>query len=210
MVERPNTTRQLAIARLLIKQGADVNVLDHRFTVLGNAVLKGNMELVKLLLEHKANIEQLPTNPLYFKRSISDKLFGATVKFINSQTTLLHLAISKGHTAIAKFLLTRHPAFVNQRDAFGCTPLHYAAFLDNVEITHDLLAHGARLDIREKKEGYTPIEFAKNMTCENDQQVFRLGGNRVTQLLENWQKEQKKKAKEEKIKKRNEKKKAKK
>ncbi|WP_419241879.1 ankyrin repeat domain-containing protein [Cardinium endosymbiont of Nabis limbatus] len=214
VVTHPNKTSQLAIARLLIKQGADVNALDHKFTVLGNAVLNGKMELIKLLLENKVNIEQLPTNPLYFKRSTLDKLFSHKVRFINSQTTLLHLAIGQGHTAIAQFLLARNPALVNQRDAFGCTPLHYAAILDNIEITHDLLAHGARLDIREKQKGYTPIEFAKNMRLqyrdENTNRPIHYGGNRVTQLLASWQKEQKKKAKEEKRKKRNEKKKAKK
>lgn len=109
----------------------------------------------------------------------------------------------------------RNPDFVNQRDDFGCTPLHYAAILDNVEITHDLLTHGARLDICEGRNGYTPIEFAKKMTLyytdkSGKKQSKRFFGNRVTCLLAIWQKEQKKKAKEEKLKKINEKKKAKK
>ncbi|MGI2298615.1 ankyrin repeat domain-containing protein [Candidatus Cardinium hertigii] len=212
VVNHPNTTHQLAIASLLIAQGADVNAMDHQFTLLGNAVLQGKLELIKLLLEHKANVEQLPTNPLYFKRSVSDKLFSRTVKVINTQTTLLHLAIVKGQTAIAQFLLAHHPAFVNQKDAFGCTPLHYAAAFDNVAIAHDLLAHGARLDIRERTEGYTPIQFAKEMSfvVKNGEEKICYSGNRVTRLLEKWQKEQKAKAKAEKIKQKNEKKKAKK
>src|SRR5262249_17317380 len=67
----PAAARQVAIARVLIKHGAKVNVaqVDSGFTPLHEAALNGDLEFAKLLLEHGADVNAKMTDgktPLSF------------------------------------------------------------------------------------------------------------------------------------------------
>jgi len=83
----------------------DVNTKgDNGWTPFHFACLSGNMNLIKLLLNHDADIE-----------------VETTLKF-NS----LHIAAQKGYTEIAQMLIELGVE-LNARDMFNNTPLHYAA-----------------------------------------------------------------------------------
>jgi len=83
----------------------DVNTKgDNGWTPFHFACLSGNMSLVKLLLNHEADIE-----------------VETTLKF-NS----LHIAAQKGYTEIAQMMIELG-IDMNARDMFNNTPLHYAA-----------------------------------------------------------------------------------
>ena len=57
-LHRAATYNQIEIAKFLIENGIDINMLDHTGTsALINAVIKGNLEMVKLLCESGAELD---------------------------------------------------------------------------------------------------------------------------------------------------------
>jgi uncharacterized protein len=112
-------------------------------TLLQDAALKGQVEMINLLLAHQADVN-------------SRNAQGATA---------LHDAALAGERAAAETLLD-HGADVNARDSeSGETPLHRAASWGRVEVVELLLARGADPSIKDKK-GRTALDLA----VENGQQ----------------------------------------
>ncbi|MCL5436966.1 MAG: ankyrin repeat domain-containing protein [Candidatus Dependentiae bacterium] len=111
---------------------------------LHSAVIRGNIEQAKALLEEGININA--TN----KRG----------------ETVLHIAVhgSSGlgtlsRLDVVRFLLENN-ADVNAKDYVGWTPLHEALAWDmNLDIIKALVNKGARIFVAEKR-GYTPLHFA--------------------------------------------------
>ncbi len=131
-----------AVKRLLA-QGADPTerAFDGR-TALNDAASVGNLEMVKLLVEH-----------------------GAPVNNNCHAGTPLHAAGGEGHKEIVEYLLANgadvniDSARLNSRSGGG-TPLHWAAMRNQVEIVKLLLAHGA-IETRREIDGTTPSELTK-------------------------------------------------
>jgi len=109
----------LDVVKLLIENGADVNIFHHN-KPLHNAAMKGHIEVAQILLANGADINAKGTG----------------------DAAPLHIAVSNNQLAMAKWLLSKG-ANVNPRAAYGCTPLHSAARRSNVEIGKILLEHGA-------------------------------------------------------------------
>ncbi|GIK06564.1 hypothetical protein Aspvir_002214 [Aspergillus viridinutans] len=155
------------VVRLLLENGADPNATRRydNTTALNIAVMRGNSEIVSMLLHKGAHTE------------MGD----------DHGTTPLHAAIKKNHCKITQLLL-EGGADVGARDSSGCTPLDSAMtygsqrslslFLKHVELNAQncwrlhtaitmnktaavrlLLAHGADIN-RKDSEGQTPLLYA--------------------------------------------------
>lgn len=169
------------VLQALIKTGADVNYESPwGQVVLHSAVNSGKIEVVKLLLDSKVDVNKLPKN--------------RTSSFINPACTALHLAIKIKKLDIAKLLIgvksisinagdykcdtALHYAlrFINNQDAvrlllgvkkininaqneFGCTPLHLAAHFGKEEILNILLKFGADPFVKDER-GETALDKA--------------------------------------------------
>jgi ankyrin repeat protein len=116
----------------------DLNVKDKLgFTPLHVAILNGQTEIAKLLIEEGANINVQNDHG----------------------STLLHSAIFKCQDEIAKLLIEKGTD-INLKDVEnGATPLHVAIYRGKKEIVKLLIKEGANIDLRNNNEK-TPLEFA--------------------------------------------------
>jgi hypothetical protein len=139
----------IAKVQELLKKGADPNARDHgprerwwRYgkTPLCLAVEHGHSEIVKLLIEHGADVN--------------------ASCYIDSFETPLHRAVVDDNIEIAK-LLIQNGADVNARRSFdGLTPLHLAALNGYSKMVRLLLENGADPSIRDNF-GNTASELAR-------------------------------------------------
>ena len=139
----------LDAASLLLRSGADVNVLDNeRWSPLHRASSDGRVDIVRFLLEYSADVN-LPGHKNF---------------------TPLLLASSAGGLEISR-LLVQHGADVNARTLTGWTPLIFALIGDKVDIVHLLLDNGA--DVNSVcDEGLTPLLLA--IHCHDGIDVLEL------------------------------------
>ena len=107
-----------------LDQGANINITNSfGITALMGAAKSGHTEIVKLLLEHGADVARV------------DEANGATA---------LMFAAKKGHTETVKLLLD-NDANINQADPHGYTALMYAAAAGHEETVRLLLDRGAQI-----------------------------------------------------------------
>jgi len=129
----------LEAARVLLKGGAKVNAQGGKFwSALMIAVLKGRLPMIELLLQNGADV------------NASDML-GASP---------LARAVEREYVDVARRLLEVPSLDINARDRSGMTALHMAAAVGNDTLATALLAHGARIDIKEEN-GFTPADLAQ-------------------------------------------------
>ena len=69
------------------------------------------------------------------------------------------LAVFNGHEEVARLLIERN-AEVNAVNPDGRTPLMFAATFDDPRTVELLLANGAKVNVRERTEGFTALMFA--------------------------------------------------
>ncbi len=116
--------------RALIGEGADIHARRKTVGGIGRPALyyaagSGNSEIVKLLVEHGANVNEQP----------------------EGEETALMVSTVHGYADIAKLLLAAG-ANVNARDKSGATALTDAARKGQTEIVHLLIEHGADVNVR--------------------------------------------------------------
>lgn len=200
----------LADVRKLIAEGADVNTPNNiRHTPLDDAVARGNREIVlellaagsdtnngapllsavgynqrdmvKLLLEHGAKVDQQEENgilgtPLIFaaiegNADIARDLLAAGAN-VNSRTfhgaTALIEAVKDKHTALVPLLL-QAGADVNAIDNFGYTALWHAASHGDLATAQLLIDAGADVNARSSNQG--SILEAAALNAENADMV---------------------------------------
>ncbi|XP_032219761.2 transient receptor potential cation channel subfamily A member 1 [Nematostella vectensis] len=119
-------------------------------TPLHNAVLKGDMRMVKLLLSHgRADV------------GCRD----------DRNDTPLHFAVRAGNEEIVQVLLKVSDCDVNAKSASARTPLHLAASLDKPEICTTLLESNASFDTRDD-QGKIPLGVAMECGAANSARVL--------------------------------------
>ncbi len=155
----------------LIYRGAGSGEWSYSGTLLDVAVAKNNLQMVKLLLTHGADINaQIVLGLTPLNRAVNrDNL--QMVKFLlahgadaKKDVTALHEAIYKGNKKMIELLLA-HGADINAKDINGSTALYTAVSIGdrltstNEEIVQLLLAHGADVNAKNNK-GNTPLYWA--------------------------------------------------
>jgi len=130
--------RHFQLACLLHRHGSSVDPRsDMRWSPLHWAAHSGDIELVRVLVELKADISAQS----------------------QSAQTPLHVASYSGSPdclKVARYLL-EHGADVNARMEDGSTPLHRASENSHVEVARVLIEHGADIDA-EDDGGQTPLQ----------------------------------------------------
>ncbi|XP_055903120.1 putative ankyrin repeat protein RF_0381 [Eupeodes corollae] len=158
------------IAKMLLSMGANVDAKtkDKKITALHIACSQTNPDVVKVLLEYKANVNCLvgDVSPLMIaaKRgnaSIMKMLIanGASVNLKrNNGDSVLHILARTSHTDALKVLL-ENDADVYSTNSEGQTPLHYASCNPNDEIASLLLQNMSHSDLKDNA-GRTPLVLA--------------------------------------------------
>lgn len=161
-----------SVVKNLLQQGADINSFSEGMPILLNAIRKGNLECVKLLVEHGADIhvcDDFGSAALHYAAmngslEISDYFIekGLDVNAGNMFLwTPLHCAAMEGHAGEIKLLLERG-ADVHAIDATDSSALHMAAnhldesYPDCVEC---LLDYKCDVNLRDG-DGDTPLYLA--------------------------------------------------
>ena len=144
-----------AVAKLLIEKSANLDAKSlsgQTGTALMGAASNGNLELTRLLLAQKADVNAVSADD-------SGKVKNGPVAFGN--LTALHFAAGSGNAGVVKLLLDAG-APVDPRDIRGMTPLMVAVSTDrpNPAIAKILLASGADASIR-SKIGETTVDWAR-------------------------------------------------
>ena len=148
------------VVKYLTNAGVDVNARVGHYnkyekTLLHKAVVKGHVEVVKMLIEAGANLDLSggSTSPLLQAANEGQidivKLLidaGANINIIyRFGGTPLHYAINKGHVEVAKMLIEAG-ANVNIQNSQYHSPLYEAARENQVEVVEMLIAAGAQID----------------------------------------------------------------
>lgn len=141
--------------KLLLERGANIDAKANSgddTTVLMGAALNGNAELVKFLLDRKADV-----------RAVSGEFSGTVKKgkVAFGNASVLHFGVISGSVQTVKLLLDAG-APVNARDVRGMTPLVFAVSTDrpNSEIIQLLLSKGADPSIQ-TNDHETAIDWAR-------------------------------------------------
>jgi len=164
-------TGNVEIAKLLIHNGADINIKnDFGESPITSAAWKGFRKVVNLLIDKGAEIPKTgKKNRDLVMFAASEglvKLFkllsemDANMEIMNSTGgTLLHSACSGGSQEITKLLIAK--GFdLNIRDRYGWTPLHYASHKGHKVIIEILLDSRADPNMR-TLSGKTPFNIAE-------------------------------------------------
>jgi ankyrin repeat protein/CHAT domain-containing protein/Tfp pilus assembly protein PilF len=177
---------ELNEVKRLVEQGAEVNFQDeNKASVLMWAVYKADIQVVKYLIDKKADFTQ-KTGIIWLndqKTAYYGNLTGIaaaenkleTLKYLletckisvddqeynpedqqSKGWTALQWAASKGHTQVLDYLILKQ---ANLHIFDGNTPLTYALINKHSETAKLLIRQGADLS-RKNKEGYTPLHLA--------------------------------------------------
>ena len=154
-------------------------------TALHYASFRGNINVIKLLIENYADINALsskgfnmihkaaqgnkPSAIVYFNKKYNMSLEATDENSMNA----LHLAAYNGMDDSVIFLLSLglNP---NLKDKYGYTALHYAVKRNHIRIIKKLLQKGADRNIKENKTKKTPVMMAKNKP--EIREIFRKKG----------------------------------
>lgn len=113
-----------------------IDALVHGWTALTIAAAQGNEEILRLLIQHNANLDQ---------------------KNLNGNTALI-AAILEERLICARVLCTAG-AEINERNSKGETAILHAVKLGNIDIIKLLIKYNASITIKDEN-GYSPLVFA--------------------------------------------------
>ena len=143
-------------------------------TALHFASFRGNIEIIKLLIDNYADINALSNNGLNMIHKAAQGNKASAIIYFNKKYNMdleasenekklnaLHLAIISGMEDSAIFLLNLG-IDPNIQDDKGYTALHYAVKYNHPRLIKKLLQKGANINIQENKYKQTPVLMAKN------------------------------------------------
>ena len=139
-----NGYRQVELVKRLLDSGADVNAIDGRkgyaqMSALQYAAAGGNKDVVRLLLDHGATVDQADYTGY----------------------TALFLASTK-YTAIVSMLLEKGANPNLASVTYRRTPLHQAVLSQDQALIKLLLQYGARIDAK-NSDGESPLDLARKL-----------------------------------------------
>jgi len=159
-------TRAEGIAAYLIEKGADVNERgEDSSTALHVAVRAGSINVVKLLLAHKAQLDaEIKAGASFVQVGAGGSMTYHTPPPTAKKGTPLHWAAYYNRPEVLAYLIDQS-ANVNADDGYGNNPIHFAAQSGSMEMIQALLNAGADWKTR-KKSSYgradaTPLHYAK-------------------------------------------------
>ena len=175
---RQDSQGEVRVAKLLLERGMDVNIRrKDQWTPLHLASYFGNVKIVRLLLDHGADLEAVEG------KTGEKPLHQVSYGKYRSQEDGVH---------VAQLLLERG-ADVNTRRKDQWTPLHLASYFGNVVIVRLLLDRGADLEAAEGKMGEKPfhqVSYGKYRSQEDGIRVARLllehGADVNTRRKDHW------------------------
>jgi len=139
------------IIEYIISQYPSLNYYSYDKSPLSCAISVNNLELVKLLIDHGADVNK--------KDEFEDE-------------PLVH-AIKTGNNDIIKYLID-HDANIDQDiDKTIYTPLYYAIQMENEEIVQYLIDHGAPFNSKKEKPSL-PSLLTEAIRCQNENIAKRL------------------------------------
>ena len=157
----------------IFKDFINAKTLGDNQTALHYASFRGNIKIIKLLIENHADIKALtlggynmlhkaaqgnkPSAIIYFNKKYNMDLYASEEDGMNA----LHIASFNGMDNSVIYLLSLgiNP---NIRDKNGFTALHYAVKKQHIRIIKKLLQKGADRNIKDNKAKKIPIMYAKN------------------------------------------------
>ena len=152
------------IAKLLLANNADVNVMDavgQTQTALHIAAWQGHPEIAKLLLANNADV------------NVMDAV----------GQTPLNIAAGNGDTELVELLIAKG-ADVNAKTRSERTPLHPAAIGGHKKVVELLIAEGVDVNAQEKYDGTTPLDLAIAFEHTETANLLRKRGGKTRKQLE--------------------------
>jgi ankyrin repeat protein len=146
----------MRICALLVAEGADINATEHSvgYSALHEAVDKGNINLIKLLISKGADVD-LPAR------------YGETPLHLIVNPTLPLPKSEEPALEMMKVLIDAG-ADLNAVDHGGMTPLMWASYHDRLGIAEYLFEHGADVNYtRDLGDEKTALEHAKSEEMKN-------------------------------------------
>ena len=189
---------ELDSVRKQLTAGLDVNSIDEKgISLLHKAVIIGNIDLVKLLVENGADLDielqrvnsnHMRLTPILYaviqnKKNIVSYLINKGVdvdKKLNSNTTILHHASAHNHVDLVQLIISKD-ADINSCDTNGMSPLHYASNRGNKKIIEILIAAGANVNAKEGK--HTPLDLVLDKSLFEITDLLRKNGAKTAEEL---------------------------
>ena len=146
----------LGVVKLLLRQGADVDVLNKaNKTAAELASENGQAEVAKFISEYKADADIRNNIRSTTLDSTESTQFGADEDGKDEQNASLHAAAEEGNINAVKSLLERG-VDIDGRNARYETPLDRAAEKGHVDVVRLLVERGAEVDSCDER-GWTPL-----------------------------------------------------
>lgn len=170
--------KEINIAKLLVKSGADIN----NENPLAWALINKRKDIVDYLIDLGAALpaSNSPQGLLFLVRSLrcgSSKLLavyrqqGFKMNYESSSgNTLLHYASESNSTELITILIESGIP-VNKKNIFGWTPLHIAVKNGNADVVEHLVKKGADINNR-TNDGKTPYNLASEINNERILKCF--------------------------------------
>ena len=175
----------------LMTQGIDANVQDEKgLPPLVYAVMSGNVNIVKLLVENGARFDVTvggAMTAIHAAAIAGSREMVEVFIFYGADIPPLHSAAVTGDVARLSSLLAQG-VDVNMRDKGGWTPLLWAICLGQTEVVELLVAAGADVNAgwNAGLMSLTPLSFAVERGQTEITEILIKNGSEITSEIANW------------------------
>jgi ankyrin repeat protein len=172
--------KQVQAVKILVQAGANPNFKCRGYTPLTLAIIKKNLEIIKFLLDNKAQVNEEDPNyevPIMLATQLNNSYtcillseYNANPSIYHRDTTPLIEAIKQENLQIVEELLFMR-ADVNQNNS-ECTPLSLAVQKDQNDLVFELLKNGANANLSGNKDLLTQERQFALLSDNSDSDSF--------------------------------------